>query len=249
MAISLLTVATLIATSVLAITAFFSFRESKKQVKTMEKQLSQSIKNRDPHLKINNFKFNGNNLDLNIENIGESMAYDIALMSSVFLYETKDGGKFFIPKSNYELYDEDIKVVDMLDGIIFSYENYNRTYAEPKKSRDMRTTPFFFIKYLENTKNLRGRGLSVEDLIKFSKTNNFRYVLMSCSLIYKNSLSMTLPPLHICSFIIDLETDSSLEVAYNEKRKFGGNAIPISEIGKQTLVIPYDDYKNLNFNP
>jgi hypothetical protein len=248
--VTLSILASILGTSALAITAFLSFRESKRQVKVMEKQLQQSIKLSNPHLKINELKFIEDSLNLGIENVGESNAYDIALMTSVTPYESKDDGNSFIPISNYELKDGNgQKIIGVDGGVLFSYENYNRTYLESKKSSTILITPYFLLQYPKTSKSLVGRSLNLKDLKDFFGQNHLKYALMSYSLVYKNSLSQTLTPLHICRFVIDLETDPSLEAAYNLKRKFGGYVIPNSEVGKQILVLPYEEYKNVDFNP
>ena len=90
-----------------------------------------------------------------------------------------------------------------------------------------------------------GRALDLKSLIEFSELNNLRYLRMDYFLIYKNSLSDTLTPSHICSFIMDLKSDPNLEAAYNAKRKFGGYIISYSEIGKQVQLLSYEEYKNL----
>jgi hypothetical protein len=244
--VNLSVLASIIGTSVLAITAFLSFRESRRQSKVMEKRLLHSIKISNPKLKINEFKFVADQLNLNIENVGESNAYDIALMADIFPYQSKDDGKNFVLEDVRQLKDEyGIKVIEMVNGVLFSYENYNRTYLEPKKIRTINFIPQFYIKYAKNSKSFVGRALDLKSLIEFSELNNLRYLRMDYFLIYKNSLSDTLTPSHICSFIMDLKSDPNLEAAYNAKRKFGGYIISYSEIGKQVQLLSYEEYKNL----
>lgn len=243
--VNIVLLASAIGTSALAITAFFSFIESKHQVNLMEKQLKHYIKISNPKLKINEFKFIANRIELDIENIGESNTYDISLMTSFFPYESKDGGKNFVPKQDCSLKDNDINVTETSDGILFGYENYNRIYLEPKRTRKIDFTPQFYIRYSRNDKGYKGRALKIEDLLKFSKENSLRYLLMNYALVYKNYLGEVLPAVNICRFIMDIENDPSLEVAYNLKRGPNNYAIPISEIGKQFQVVSYEDYKNL----
>lgn len=245
-------------------TAYFTFVLISKQTNFIKKQTAilqeQALiwRNRDnPALQFENLQFLGNNISLDIKNVGKETAYWLGILVDyyplkVIKWEGKDD--LSIDDKKMRLVDQDRKVIGNIRYVNFlSHITKKIITLKPKSSTSFNFEPHFGFKPITKSKApwIIPVSKTPEETVKVLEQNGVPYVLIRFYLVCKNLIETAQDEKEIDEFIFVIGKHKTLEDAYKEHFRMSLRPIPISEFELMEGMW-YEEYKyksGKNANP
>lgn len=239
-----------VGTILLAIFAFYSSIQSRKQSEKLEEMQTAQLNLGSPVLRVENFEFKENTLKAKIKNIGNGVAIDVGVCShfspAIFIPDSKSKkntknkiwGKFsYWPKKLFFNGKESIS-----SGAITRFK-FNSTSAEiaPNETIKLEVKPEFFIKFGKSYL-ASSQSLSFDKFQKFLNENNITFVELVFDLAYKDLSERHLTDRHIARFGYYTK-HKNLEEAFKKKINIRISSISLDEY--PDFAVSIEMYENI----
>ncbi len=260
-----------VGTIFLAIVAYRSLGEGKRQLKQVSRQTEIFRSQQDPFLKVQNFRFEGDTLVLDVENMGKGRAVWVGIESWFWLvyprtYADREGRT----PISYAQVEQGIAKGEKLVWTRFEmdtktklgYKDWKETFPttavtflvnsrvgdaiiEAGEKCHFEVQPFFEVKNRAVDAS-EMKGSKFDELKQILKACRVRFVALELTSVCKDPLMNNVPGESFCKFVVDLDAHPTLESAFQKRIDFHFVPLGPREVAKMGFI-DGDFYEGVTF--
>jgi hypothetical protein len=255
-----------LATVILAVVTYKVLIESRKQLSILTAQTVVSRSQLDPYLLVHSFKFTGDKLVIDVENIGKGRAIWLSLR---LWYQPCEPHYSADKKGEIPLTPEQAVQLGKTQGRLFAKYEASRKelrYEDWKSALPVQAFTFLGNKnigdeavLLEGTRQQfevephscigkdkppfnQWKGFTFDEFRHFLAENDVGFVALQFQLACKDPVENILPGIHVCKFVMDLSKHKTLEEAFTDNFSFDFFPLTLKEAQSKGESIPSDMY-------
>jgi hypothetical protein len=270
-AVPIAEIAVALGTLSLAYLAYKTLKENQKQLSLLSSQTTIFRSQLDPYLVVKSLKFEGNQVRINIENLGKGHATWLGIEGSFYLVEPRlyaDRG-IDNPITESQAKERQQRSLTVWGRYVASINTTPLSYGDRSnvtptsivsflvnkdigdallrvgEAQEFVLEPFFgFV--TDNKFELSGyQALRFSELREFLDRNGVRYVALDFHVVCKDIVDNDGPSERLCRFVMDLRKHQTLEEAYREDRDFGFTPVSVREMTRKEGFFSSSDYRGL----
>lgn len=257
-----------IGTLVLAVAALWGLKQTRNQQRIISRQLDIQQSQLRPNVQIKSFNFNGNMLNISIENVSTVAAYWVGVLTRFYLiypqyFDSQESHEqlsrtrveqmmsekkqlfvkyqLFAPSKQPKL-THDSHIVSPAEAVVFAGNDLPGAIILSRETRSIKVEPMFYVS-TGSMLGIAGNGFNFTDLKAFLLQHDITWIAFSFELIFKDVTEDIIRSEWITKFAFNMSVSSSLADAASHSNPVFFLPLSASEIQAKSRFLPGDSYR------